>query len=99
MDYHQLLKSEQEIKEEQNKQTTEKVNEQILIEQRNKWLKLTETQLYLNQLEVQLFNLYLDTVGGAENPSVDNVTLRLKLVEQQTIRKILNLLKYGRYTS
>jgi len=98
LDYHTLLKSEQELDQEKIVEFNSELDRKEGLLARNNWLAFQQTQKYLNEVEGQLIKLNDNLLISAQDSKLINENFRQLAVEVNTIRKILNLLKYGRYT-
>lgn len=99
MNYQDLLKSETELTQESELKKQSETEEQLKQEDRLRWLSLSQTSIQINQVRV-IVQIKLDEISSASgNSEISDNQLRLSLVEVETLKKVINLLTYGRYST
>lgn len=96
--YQDLLKSQEELEQEKAKKLEQQVKDDVQVQERLNWYLHDTTKRIVQQLIDKYHELLLEATSKASSVDVSAQELRHKLVELQTIRKTVNLLRYGKYT-
>lgn len=97
--YSELLRTEQELAEERNKKSEEQINQEIDLLEREKWLNTTIGKQVIRELESKFTEILNIALSQSTNSSAYDCVIRYAVIESETLRKTINLIKYARYNS
>lgn len=97
MDYHEILKSQEQIDQDEKNAGDSRAKEMEKENARKLFLSSTVGREVLQDLNLVRNTLLKETIESASNIEISDLALRLKLAEIQTLTKTLNLVKSGKY--
>lgn len=92
INYQTMLKSDSEIKQEENSAIDGKIDKDIYKIAKEQWLSASITKKCLLEVEEEFTRLMANLFDQVRNPDVSNEQFRMLALEVATVKATLNLL-------